>query len=200
MELPNQQQISSAYSHIKEKLSKLYRTSNVETFELPPYEEPEEDHKFFLKQFGIDHKEMYKVLEKFDLPPKSLNDSEKQMRKKYLELIKKEISSKKNDFKDIVGSNPMVTQAPELYIENYDAFMMLVERILDLLILELEPVVCKKVDETKKCPVCNISQLLKNIDIDTNILILFMMAIAIMTYFMMQNRQSTQPPIYQPYL
>lgn len=124
--------LQSVYDYIKQRLSNL-KSNQTEHFVLPPYSDSGPPPSSIFQQYSIDPKEYYDVVAKFDLPPSSLNDVEKELRKKYLNILLNIIKNERDNVKRNAAS-----YGPEVY-NNYDAFTNLVVRIINLMINELSP-------------------------------------------------------------
>jgi hypothetical protein len=142
--------INGAYNAIKNRLQNL-AAPKIEAFTLQPYADLpiSEEEKEMMQALGVDQKEVYDVIDKFDLPPTQLSPLEKQLRKKYLELILKFLNSEADNFKKQVEGSGMVDAN---MMSNYDASVVLSKRVVNLLIQEISPVECPK---CKDCPECS---------------------------------------------
>lgn len=166
--------IQYSYDNIKGNLQDLYinyipqeeQYSNVEHFTVPeiPISIQELDQRFksdpnvppVIRNIVVPS-EVRSVVDKFDLEPSLLNTDEKNLRKKYLEILLTQM----NDFymtqKTHMINNSHFTQnlTPEekrIVSENADSFHMLTVRIIKLLIKELGPP--PKCPKCRKCPTC----------------------------------------------
>jgi len=165
--------IQNSYDNIKDSLQNLYfnyvqqeeRYSNIEHFSVSQFikEDKNMDTRFKndnnlpieIKKLQniIVPSELISVIEKFDLEPILLNDDEKRLRKKYLNIIIDQINDKYSAYKtEIMIAHPAITglsiEEKRLVSENADSFQKLTIRIIKLLIKELEPTKCPK------CPKC----------------------------------------------
>lgn len=141
------QDLTSVFSNIKKRLLELSSSNNVEQFTLIPYPNPDpfpsklsESELAMVQKYNVIPKEVYSVVEKLDQPPNALTPDDKQLRKKYLNILLQVIDEQAKYFKGLVTS--FVENDPHIS-ENYDAAMVLTKRIVNLLLLELDPVVCQ---------------------------------------------------------
>ena len=118
---------------------------------MPPYTEQNlhPDVQVKLTKYNIIPKEVYDVISKFDYEPAILNDAEKILRKKYLnillQIIKDESSTLRSNAYSMITGGPLHQTVPEqvpIIMQNYDLTISLVIRIIKLLILEIDPLVC----------------------------------------------------------
>ena len=165
--------IQYSYDNIKGNLQDLYinyipqeeRYSNVEHFTIPQHlKDPiairEIDQRFksdpnvrpVIKNIVVPS-EVISVVDKFDLEPSLLNTDEKNLRKKYLEILLTQmndmyITQKTHMIDNSHWTHSLSPEEKRIVSENADSFQMLTARIIKLLIKELEPTKCPK------CPKC----------------------------------------------
>lgn len=171
-----------SFDQVKNELMNLYSsyTNNfgminnavgpyIEHFSMHGFPKPdaEFDRQFLLspdvpqevKQLGFLPSELYDVISKFDLGPHLLNDNEKNLRRKYLNMLKV--------YMDMQYKNVMARNSPEAiqmlqtsndpnslrilsYFENAAAFKNFIDRIINLLLQEMGPISSRDSDARNK--------------------------------------------------
>lgn len=152
--------IDSSYEDIKKSLTDLYSyvsapPSNIEQFTIMgPKPDSTVDATYAkdtnippeIKKYNIVPTELYSVVDNFDLEPSKLNDSEKALRTKYLNLLLQviddhylkmynQLNESDHPFKDLIKANS-------------DASKNLTIRIIKLLIKEINPEICPEEKST----------------------------------------------------
>jgi len=139
------------FNDLKQKIASLAKT-NEEGFVLPPFDEkgmtigevPPE-----LKAYNITSREVYDVVNDFDLSPVNLTKTQKELRKKYLNIIliqyenlKKALLTESNPIpinQNILQNIPPLSQnSQDLLKANIDPVFNLIKRIINLLIMEID--------------------------------------------------------------
>lgn len=159
--------INKAYDYMKKMLADLpsvVETSKVESFTLFPYPDPDpypsqilrETDKQFLAKYKIIPKEVYSVIDKFDLHPKVLQESDKELRKKYLKILIDVVKNEIDVFKgSVLAAGENGPASNPFFLSNVDPAASLIARIADLLLLEIDPIVCPSCPTFKVCPSCD---------------------------------------------
>jgi hypothetical protein len=154
--------INKAYDYMKQMIADLpaiveTNKEKVESFTLYPYPDPEPPLEGKVKEYAEKYKlvpkEIYSVIDKFDIAPSSLSEKDKELRKKYLKILIDVVQNETDTFKGHIltvgehgpASNPF-------FLSNVDPAASLIVRIANLLLLEIDPVVCRQGQEP--CPVC----------------------------------------------
>jgi hypothetical protein len=167
--MANFNNLNQAYDYMKQMIADLpsivdTNKEKVESFTLYPYPNPEPPlegkAKEYAEKYKLVPKEIYSVIDKFDLSPSSLADKDKQLRKKYLNILIDVINNETQTFKAAMlhneGANSGIS--PNAYVvSNVDPAASLIVRIANLLLLEIDPVVCKTCPECQSptsCPTC----------------------------------------------
>ena len=138
------QQVSNPPNHIIENFTVQFNNlpDNVDAIfdkESPP----------LLKQYNLKPTELIKVIEKFDLEPSELTQTEKDLRVKYLQTLLKAINDNYNLVVMLAQKHPVILQMQQgskLIFDNMNPAKNLIVRIIKLLIAEI----------TIVCPVCPI--------------------------------------------
>lgn len=124
---------------IKNELIKQLSTRGIEGFDQGPYVPPKPEEAVMFQMLEFDAKELYDVIDKFDLPPSELTLGEKELRLKYLKLLRKHL----NDNSQTSFKSMMITEMKsdekknELALKNVDPSVRFFTRIIDLMIGEL---------------------------------------------------------------
>lgn len=149
-----------------------------EGFSLPPFENltqmviPPD-----FEQYKFDKREFYDVIDDFDIPPDKLTNNQKVLRKKYLNMILSIMEYKdeiKTELQKSLKSDDKYT------LQNFEASFNTVKRIINLLIMEIDPPSCPS------CPVCPEDE--KGYKIATIILGIILLIISIMIGTMFISR------------
>lgn len=112
-----------------------------------------------LKQLGFLPSELYDVISKFDLGPQFLNDNEKNLRRKYLKMLKVYMNIQYKNF--MAGVTPESIKFLQMVgdensvkllnnVENMRAGKNFLFRIIDLLLQEMDPIKCQDCDAKSK--------------------------------------------------
>jgi hypothetical protein len=133
----------------------------VESFTLYPYPDPEPPLEGKVKEYAEKYKlvpkEIYSVIDKFDIAPSSLSEKDKELRKKYLRILIDVVNNESPIYKALMLNNEGANSgiSPNAYVvSNIEPFATLMVRIANLLLLEIDPVVCKTCSECQSPPPC----------------------------------------------
>jgi hypothetical protein len=151
--------MSKSYDDIKKSLTNLYSSyfpteRYIEHFSMDgimPIPNAETDANFKsdpnipqeIKLLNIVPTELYSVIQKFDLDPSQLNESDKNLRLKYLDIALKALN---DNYQQIYEQ--LKSQQPKFVLDNMEASKNLSIRLIKLLILEINPIKCPQ------CPQC----------------------------------------------
>jgi hypothetical protein len=172
---------SQAQQYIKQRLAGIYRastTTTVESFVLPPYEEPKTaappEIQAFLNKYNLTPRQIYDVMDNFDLPASKITQTERTMRKRVLLGIKETLAAEYAKMKATlvvermsvtdnvppppesvpIQVNPMVNMLGD----NMEPMVNMVDRVLSLMIDEIDrienPVSCPQAPACPKAAEC----------------------------------------------
>ena len=113
-----------------------------EGFNLPEFKEeplPEEIENI-LKPYKITQRELYDVIDAFDESPDKLSSNQKELRKKYLQIILQFMDKYKDDLKNMLKEkiNPTDSDTLKYGLGNVDPIFNTIKRIINLLIIEID--------------------------------------------------------------
>jgi hypothetical protein len=125
-------------SMIKGKIANLYPQRSMESFTMPPYEEPDMTNapaeiKAYIDKYKIVPRETYDVMKKFELPAKSLTKDERALRKKYLNIVKQIIADEYNNIKEQAKKG--IPQDARVYMDEVKVYVLYV---IDLMIQDID--------------------------------------------------------------
>lgn len=146
--------IAEVQSMIKERMERLFSTPKMESFTLPPYQEPNLDVEPELKKYMTDYaivpREMYDVLKKFEIKAKDLTKDERTLRKKYLDKFKTIIINEYEKIK--TQAQASIPQDAQVYMDEVRVMMLYV---IDLMMQDIDLIdnpVAKNCPVAPKCP------------------------------------------------
>ena len=105
------------------------------------------NHLKLLAKYNIKSRELYDAMSKFEYSPTKLTKDEIATRQKVLQFVKNVLDEKKTE---IVSQ----TKGDFVTVENKKATLELINRTLDLYLLELNPTVCAVCETPAVCAVC----------------------------------------------
>jgi hypothetical protein len=158
--------LNSIYDSIKKQISDLVvvkQVSSIEHFTLAPLPNnvrinPEE--QSYLNKYNIVPSEVHQVLSNFDEHPINLSDTQRDLRKKYLQILLTVMIDNFDKLKQIANSNippsgPMRDNILMYGIPNIDSTHNTIKRVIKLLILEIDikGTSCPSSSSTS-CPTC----------------------------------------------
>lgn len=194
---------SDLYENIKKRLVNLAKPKNVvEAFTLPPFEAAplSETESQFANKYNIVQREVYDVIDKFDLPASQLSKEEKALRIKYLDILTRVIDAEAETGKAFLTlamasqAGPKVTMPvtietmentpinSTMVLQNYDSTTALVKRLIVLLKEEAEG---KNVCPPCSCPKCEQTGSVTYVTI-----VIVLLVIAMLVMYFMKNQKS----------
>lgn len=134
--------------------SKAFPEGGDEKFKTEMEREPNNPMVKLSLKYNVLPSEIKNVLTNFDLQPSLLSDSDKALRKKYLNIIlsgiNDEVSTLKDKIQDDINNG---NEKSSLLLTNYDGMVNTVIRIVKLLIGEIDgPVICPTCPAQLVCP------------------------------------------------
>jgi hypothetical protein len=158
-----------------------------EGFTLPPFEESKNidpNTKTLMGKYNATEREIYDVIDKFDLEPSELTPNERAMRKKYLQILLKMVDNELND---------MLSQQPidPIMLQNKDSSMKVLKKVISLMIKDLTTPssVDTKIPVKFNNPVSHSSQNMLRFEIDTNYLLLGVVLLVVFIFMINKTKK-----------